>query len=161
MHEAVGTIPSNSSYRIPNRNSIKKITQQNPSQKINRSLWIPRRLQRKPRMQWKKDRFLNQGRRKGRGQGQKIREPWRRVIRWTNSVAKRENQIRKASSVPYKQSGSTRRARKKKKKPFFAIGSVTLRKPRFDPTCYPDRKLERQKSLQLDWRRDFNSLSYR
>ena len=64
-------------------------------------------------------------------------------MRWTRSAARSGNRIRRCSATPGKRSGSTRKfvaETMTKKKPFFERGSATLRKPRFDPIYYPDRK---------------------
>jgi len=69
-------------------------------------------------------------------------------MRWTSSAARSGNQIPMCSATPGKRSGSTRKFVAEtvtKKKPFFERGSATLRKPRFDPIYYPDRKREEER----------------
>jgi len=119
----------------------------------------PRRLRRKPRRQrqkqWKKKQRQSREWGRGRERGRRIREPWRRVMRWTSSAARSGNRIRRCSATPGKRSGSTRKfvaETMTKKKPFFERGSATLRKPRFGPIYYPDRKRgEKRINVPAKW----------
>lgn len=119
----------------------------------------PRCLRRKPRRQRRKQWKQKKQRRsqewgRGRERGRRIREPWRRVMRWTSSAARSGNQIPRWSATRGKRSGSTRKfvAETMTKKAFFERGSATLRKPRFDPIYYPDRKREEERiNVPVKW----------